>query len=73
MRQQYDIFKRSTDGSPILIESCASFSEARERLEKISHDRPGNYFIYSEPKVAVEVVIHDDAREEVRDDKAERE
>jgi hypothetical protein len=60
MGQRFDIFKRLPDGRPVLVESCENLADAREHLADLARNAPGEYFIYSEEKAAVEIAIHGD-------------
>lgn len=58
MRQRFDIFKRLPDGSPVFIGSCVNLADALEHLTELARKVPGIYFVYSEEKAIVEVVVH---------------
>lgn len=58
MRPKFDIFTRLPDGHPVLVECCENLSEARERLMELARNAGGDFFIYSEEKAVVEVVVH---------------
>jgi hypothetical protein len=42
----FDIFSGANDKDAVWIESVAGLTQARERMQKIALDKPGQYFVF---------------------------
>jgi hypothetical protein len=43
----FDVFSETLKNGPLRIESVEGLSNARERMEQIASEEPGQYFLYS--------------------------
>ena len=41
----YDIFRESSDGSPLWVAQAATLKEAQEKLEMLARSLPAKYFV----------------------------
>jgi hypothetical protein len=59
---KFDIFSGRMDKNALWIESVEGLSNARERMEQIATERPGQYFIFSSMSHSVLAQIETFAR-----------
>ena len=49
----FDIFKGTTDRDAMWLDAVEGLSSARQRMEQLATDKPGQYFVYAASSRAV--------------------
>ena len=49
----FEVFSGGPDRDAVWLESVEGFSNARERMEQIAEQKPGQYFVFSRQQDAI--------------------